>query len=84
MFGFLNVFAAGIIAMRHNISDRGLVEVIMNENIKNFNFTNDYFSWHNWEINLEDVKYARKFLMTSLGGSSFNIPIEELKLLGLL
>ena len=82
--GFLNVFGAGIIAMRHNISDRGLVEILKNEDINNLTYTDENFLWKDWEINLKDINYARKYLMISCGCSNFDDNVESLKLIGLL
>jgi hypothetical protein len=82
--GFLNVFGAGVIAMRHNISDHGLIEVLKDKDINNFTFTDENFLWKNWEINLKDINYARKYLMISCGSSNFDNNVKSLKTIGLL
>lgn len=84
MHGFLNIFAAGIIAMRHNISDYGLNEILSDENPDNFVFQNDSFSWKDWNVSSEDIRLARENLVVSYGSCSFDEPIEDLKAIGLL
>ena len=82
--GFINVLSAGVIAMRHNISDHGLMEVLKDKDINNFTFTDENFLWKNWEINLKDINYARKYLMISCGCSNFDDNIDGLKTIGLI
>lgn len=84
MHGFVNVFAAGIIAMRHNISNFGLKEILTDENPDNFVFTENYFSWNDWKIKISDIKLARENLVISFGSCSFDEPVGDLKNLGLL
>ena len=84
MHGFINVFGAGIIAMRHNISDSGLKEIIDDENPDNFVFTDECFSWKDWKISPEEIDFARKNLMISFGSCSFDEPLEDLVELNLL
>lgn len=84
LHGFMNVFGSGIIAMRHNISNRGLVELLRNEKADKFTFTDECFSWHEWEINIKDIEYARKYLMTSMISCYFVEAVEGLKAKGML
>lgn len=84
MHGFINVFGAGIIALRHNISNPGLKNILSDEDPRNFIFTNDYFSWKDWKISIEDIEFARKDLMISFGSCSFEDPVNDLKSLKLL
>lgn len=84
MHGFVNVFAAGIIAMRHNISSVGLKEILTDENPGNFIFTENNFSWKDWKIETDDIKFARENLVISFGSCSFDEPVNDLKSFGLL
>lgn len=84
MHGFVNVFGAGIIAMRHNISDSDLKEILSDENPDNFNFSDEYFSWKDWKASIQEIVLARKDLMLSFGSCSFDEPVEDLKNLNLL
>ncbi|MEO8210250.1 MAG: hypothetical protein ABI840_06790 [bacterium] len=84
MHGFVNVFGAGIIAMRHNITNFGMKEILSDENPENFIFTEETFSWKDWRIGIEDINFARKNLVISFGSCSFDDPIDDLKSLNLL
>ena len=84
MHGFINVFGAGIIAMRHNISDKGIEEILRDEDPDNFIFTDEYFSWKDWKIETDDIEFARKNLVLSFGSCSFDDPVEDLISLNLL
>lgn len=84
MHGFVNVFGAGIIAMRHNISHSELLKILNDENPENFIFTDEYFSWDKYKINVEDIELARNKLMISFGSCSFDDPVNDLKALNLL
>ncbi|MEO6694063.1 MAG: hypothetical protein ABIY50_07845 [Ignavibacteria bacterium] len=84
MHGFINVFGAGIISLRHNLSNAGLKNIISDDNPKNFIFTDEFFSWNDWKIPVEDIEFARKDLMISFGSCSFEEPLEDLRLANLL
>jgi hypothetical protein len=84
MHGFINVFGTGIIAMRHNISDKGIEEILRDEDPDNFIFTDEYFSWKDWKIETDDIEFARKDLVLSFGSCSFDEPVEDLISLNLL
>jgi hypothetical protein len=84
MHGFVNVFGAGVIAMRHDISNTGIEEILNDENPDNFIFTDDFFSWKDWKIEIADIDYARKNLVLSYGSCSFDEPVDDLKSLNLL
>ncbi len=79
MHGFINVFGAGIIAMRHDISDSGLIEILNDEDPSDFAFTDECFSWKGWKIEIADIEYARKNLVLSYGSCSFDEPVDDLK-----
>lgn len=84
MHGFINVFAAGIIAMRHDISNKGIEEILNDEDPEDFIFTDDHFSWKDWKAEINDVEYARKNLVLSFGSCSFDEPVDDLISLNLL
>lgn len=84
MHGFLNVFAAGTFAYSRSFSEKQLTEVLNDEDAGNFKFTDNSFSWKEYEVSIEDVADARKNLMTSFGSCSFEEPINDLKLLNLI
>jgi len=84
MHGFINVFTAGIIAKRHNISDHDLKKLIEDENADNFKFTDTGFCWGGYEIENEDIHFARQTFVKSYGSCSFDEPVEDLKNLNLI
>ncbi len=84
MHGFINVFASGIIAMRHDISGKEIEEVLNDEDPSDFIFTDEYFSWKGWKISIEDIEFARRDLVLSFGSCSFDEPVADLQSLNLL
>lgn len=84
MHGFVNVFGAGITAMRHDISDEGIAEMLEDENPANFKFTDDFFSWKEWETECDDIDFTRRELVISYGSCSFDEPLDDLKSLNLI
>lgn len=84
MHGFINVFSAGLIAYRHNLSINGMNDILNDENGNNFVFSMNCFSWKDWKICIEEIELARANLMISFGSCSFDEPIGDLKKLKLL
>ena len=82
--GFINIFAAGAIAIRHNISEYELINILEEEDPATFEFTDEYFSWDKYRVTAEDIKYSREALTISFGSCSFTEPIEDLQKLNLL
>lgn len=78
MHGFINVFGAGIIAMRHDISNHGMEEILNDEDPADFIFTDEFFSWKDWKIEIADIEFARKNLVLSYGSCSFDEPVDDL------
>ena len=84
MHGFLNIFCAGAIAIRHNISEHEMIKLIEEEDPSSFKFTDEKFTWDNYEIPIDDIEYSRKSLLISYGSCSFDEPLEDLQNLNLL
>ncbi len=84
MHGFINVFGAGILAFRHAITDHELREMIDDENIENFVFSDDSFEWKGWKSDTKEIHGARNGLVISFGSCSFTEPVDDLKELKLL
>lgn len=84
MHGFFNIFAAGMIAYVHPISNDGLEEILNDEDASDFIFTDDSLSWKGWEVTCGQIAAARENLVLSYGSCSFEEPIEDLKALNLL
>lgn len=84
MHGFINVFAAGIIAKRHNISEHVMIKLLDDETADNFKFTESGFNWNGYEIENEDIHFARSTFVRSYGSCSFDEPVNDLRKLKLL
>jgi hypothetical protein len=83
MHGFLNVLGAAVLAAEHRWDAHQTLLMLEDESVDSFSFTDDFFAWHEWEIDIERLKYRRKFV-TSFGSCSFDEPREDLRTLRLL
>ncbi|RPI16776.1 MAG: hypothetical protein EHM58_11220 [Ignavibacteriae bacterium] len=84
MHGFLNIFTAGIINCTHDINRHEIQEILLDDNIDNFEFHENYFQWKNLVVLNSSISDARKRFLISFGSCSFEEPIEDLKELELL
>ncbi|MDQ6624836.1 MAG: hypothetical protein M3Y69_01665 [Verrucomicrobiota bacterium] len=83
MHGFLNVLGAGVLAAEHQWDLLQTVAMLEDEDVAHFVFTEDSFSWREWQISTERIREHRK-LVTSFGSCSFDEPREDLRALNLL
>ena len=83
MHGFLNVLGAAVLAAEHRWDAHQTSIMLEDENSDSFSFTDDLFAWREWKIDIERLKYRRKFV-TSFGSCSFDEPCEDLRALKLL
>jgi hypothetical protein len=83
MHGFLNVLGAAVLAAEHRWDAHQTLLMLEDESVDSFSFTDDFFAWHEWKIDIERLKYRRKFV-TSFGSCSFDEPREDLRALRLL
>lgn len=81
--GFLNLFAAGILALVHGFNEDRLTPILEDQNPENFVFDNSSFGWKSFRASIQEIDAARRTLMDSFGSCSFDEPNEELKKLGL-
>jgi hypothetical protein len=79
MYGFINVFGAGVLHCCHELNSDVLEEILTDEAPGNFRFTDNSFHWKNFYMVLSKVEEARKSLMLSFGSCSFDEPVEDLK-----
>ncbi len=84
MHGFLNVFGAGILAEAHELEQHDILEIIEDEDPKNFIFTKRAFAWKNLRASMQDIESARSNNVISFGSCSFDEPREDLSTLKLL
>src|SRR5207248_572552 len=66
MHGFLNVLGAAVLAAEHRWDAHQTSIMLEDENADSFSFTDDLFAWREWKIDIERLKYRRKFV-TSFG-----------------
>jgi hypothetical protein len=83
MHGFLNVLGAAILAAEYRWDAHQTSVMLEDENPDSFCFTNDFFAWRNWKIDVERLQYRRKFAV-SFGSCSFDEPRDDLRALGFL
>ena len=83
MHGFLNVFAAGILAYTENLDEAELVEVLTDDDPFGFEFGEEGLVYNDMNISNEDIRRSREEFMLSYGSCSFDEPIEDLKTLEL-
>ena len=84
MYGFLNVFGAGILYQSRKIKPEDVIRIIDDEQPENFVFDDDSFSWNGNKIYSEEISFARKYYMLSFGSCSFEEPKQDLRNLKLL
>lgn len=83
MHGFLNVLGAAVLAAEHRWDAKQAATMLEDENATSFSFGEDFFAWRDWKIDVERLRYRRKFV-ASFGSCSFDEPRDDLRALGLL
>jgi len=83
MHGFLNVFGAAVLAAEHRWDANQTAIMLEDENVGSFSFTDDFFAWREWRIDIKRLQYRRRFVV-SFGSCSFDEPREDLRRLNLL
>jgi hypothetical protein len=84
MYGFLNVFSAGIIYYYYQMSLEDLTLIVDNENMSDFIFEENSFSYKDLKVSIDEIKYVRDTYMLSMGSCSYDEPLQELRELKLL
>ena len=82
--GFLNVFAAGVLAWNHPVSEADLVELLADRELRDLHFERDRIMWKKWECNTRQIAESRASFATSFGSCSFEEPCADLTAMGLL
>ncbi len=84
MHGFLNVFAAGILAHALRLGEGQLREIIEDEDASRFQFDEEWFGWRQFHVTTDQVAAARRQFVVSFGSCSFDEPRDDLRALGIL
>ncbi len=80
--GFINIFAASILAYTQDLTLEETVEVIEEKSPENFTFKDDYFAWRELAAPTLEIKMLRMLSITSFNFTSFTTPVDGLKELG--
>ena len=83
MHGFLNVFAAVILAREHRLDAVEVPDILEDEDAASFRFEADGFAWRDRRVPTDALAAHRKFV-TSFGSCSFDEPRDDLRRLGLM
>jgi len=83
MHGFLNVLGAAVLAAEHRWDTNQTAMMLEDEKVDSFSFTDDFFTWREWQIDTKRLQYRRRFV-ASFGSCSFDEPQEDLRALKLL
>ena len=83
MHGFLNVIGAAVLAAEHQWDSDQAVMMLEDGDPRSFSFTDDFFAWRDWKIDVRRLQYRRKFVR-SFGSCSFDEPRDDLRALGFL
>lgn len=82
MYGFVNVFGAGILAHVHSLDQKVVREFLEDDDAKNFCFDENGFAWRDVRARTEEIARARCETMISFGCCSFDEPRQDLSALG--
>lgn len=83
MHGFINVFAAGVLAAAPAIDESELCKILADEEPRHFHFADDAFRWQHWSVTVDEITRARRDFVASFGSCSFEEPLDDLRKLGL-
>lgn len=84
VFGFINVFAAGVLAQARGLDEPTLCALLREQDIAAFSFNETGFRWRDYEATIEEIETARDELVLSFGCYTFDGPCSGLRRLGLL
>lgn len=82
MHGFINVFAAGVLAWTQHLAEEQLRALLAEESPRSFHFDDDGFRWRDFQVATQEITAARKQAALSFGSCSFDEPCDTLCTLG--
>lgn len=83
MFGFLNVFVAGALAVA-GVREGELVELLEEREGAAFDFAADGLRWRSHRVTLAQLAWLRASFAVAFGSCSFREPVDDLRELALL
>ncbi len=78
MYGFLNIFVAGMLAHTQYLDVREIEAILADENSNSFSFSKDHLAWRDLRIASKEIQKLRKEALLSFGSCSFDEPRDEL------
>jgi hypothetical protein len=84
MYGFLNIFAAGVFAASRRLDHQALRLILEDEQPNNFVFDDAGLRWRDLRATVTEIEEARAKCVISFGSCSFDEPREDLRVLHLL
>lgn len=84
MHGFVNVFAAALLATARGLDQATVVDILADEEAASFSFQADVLSWRGVSLSTEEIARLRKSRYFSYGCCSFDEPREEMRMLNML
>jgi hypothetical protein len=78
MFGFLNVFVAGVLASR-GASEAELLAVLEEREAAAFSFDADGMSWRRHRVSTAELATTRSSFAVAFGSCSFREPVDDLQ-----
>lgn len=82
--GFINIFAAALLAWGCNLDHAGMTACLQDETAGHFHFTDAGFSWQGHTISSAEIEQLRHNRVISFGSCSFTEPVAGLRALGFL
>jgi hypothetical protein len=82
-FGFIGVFAAGVLAFQRDLDERSVAQLLEEESIGAFVFDGDGFSWRGHRASCAEIEEARSSFASSFGSCSIDEPVADLEALRL-
>ena len=79
MYGFLNIFLAGILAYTQKLGTKKIEEILSDENSSSFSFSKDHLAWQDLSVTTQEIKKIRQKSILSFGSCSFDEPRDELR-----
>jgi hypothetical protein len=77
--GFVNLFAAAVLAAEHDLSADEIAAVLREERPDRFRFTADGLAWNDRVVGTDKIAAARRSGLRSFGSCSFTEPCEGLR-----
>jgi hypothetical protein len=84
MHGFVNVFAAGLLAHARGLDAPAVARILRDEEPSAFSFGPAGLAWGDLSVPVDEIARLRRSALISYGSCSFDEPRDDLRALGLL